>query len=100
VLVLRNSASAQAPDFLLPPQKGAFQVKGLSYLEISGWPLHFTDTVTQVSVNGSNYPVPSTGQIAAELKAAGTNLVKLTLSCGSLRSYKDNAYSCGVPFPA
>src|SRR5579884_1149088 len=100
VLVVLNPASAQAPDFLHPAQKGVFQVNGLSYVEISGWPMHFTDTTTQVSVNGTRYSVPTTGTIAEELKATGTNLVKLTLSSGSLKSYKDNAYDPAVPFPA
>lgn len=99
ILVVFNLATAQAPDFLNPQQKGPFQINGLSYLEVGGWPMHFTDTVNKVSVNGTDYPVPTTDQIIAELKATGANLIKLNLTVGLVKNYNDNAYDPAVAFP-
>jgi uncharacterized protein (TIGR03437 family) len=89
--VFSNEAEPQSTDFLHPQQKGPFQINGLSYVEFQ--PTGYTDPV-QIG-----YPVPTIDQIIPEIKATGTNLVKITLSAGQVKNYTDNAYDPSVPFP-
>jgi len=91
LVVFSNEAQSQSSDFLHPQQKGPFQVNGLSYVEFQ--PTGYTDPV-QIG-----YPVPTIDQIIAEIKATGTNLVKITLSAGQVKKYTDNAYDPAIPFP-
>lgn len=102
LMVASHPLTAQAPDLLKPQQKGPFRINALSYVEVGGWPLHFTDPVNaplQLTVNGISYPVPTVDQIIAEVKATGTNLVKLNLIVGFLKNYNDNGYDPSIPFP-
>ena len=89
-LAISGQTFAQDSDFLKPQQNGAFQVNGLSYLEVFG---RYTDPV-QVG-----YPVPTIDQIIPEIKATGTNLVKITIGVGQVKNYTDNAYDPTRPFP-
>lgn len=90
-------AFAQAPDFLHPQQKGAFPLNGLGYAEFSlnGPQSGFVDPVNL----GSGNVVVTLDQAVSELKATGTNLVKLGLITGQVKKYTDNAYDPDYPFP-
>jgi uncharacterized protein (TIGR03437 family) len=90
ILTFTNLGTAQAPDFLHPQQKGPFLINGLEYTELGS----YTDPVL------IGYPVPTLDQIIAEIKATGTNLVKLYPGVGSLRRSSDNAYDPALPFPS
>jgi len=96
-LVLSHFTAAQSPDFLKPTQTGPFQVNGLSYVELSltGPQSGYVDPVNL----GSGYVVPTLDQIVSEIKATGTNLVKINLTIGALKNPTDNAYDPSVPFP-
>src|SRR5579883_1601020 len=96
-LVLARLATAQSQDFLKPTQKGPFQINGLSYVElaITGPQRGYLDPVNL----GSGYSVPTLDQIVNEIKATGTNLVKINLTLGQMKSPTDNAYDPSVPFP-
>ena len=48
---------------------------------------------------GSGYSVPTLDEIVTEIKAAGTNMVKLNLTVGALKNATDNAYDPALPFP-
>jgi hypothetical protein len=91
------AGSAQSQDFLKPTQTGPFQVNGLSYAEFSltGPQTGFTDPVNL----GTGFSVPTLDQIVTEIKATGTNLVKINLVLGQQKSTTDNAYDLSVPFP-
>ena len=97
LLVFSNVAISQSPDFLHPQQKGPFQINGLSYGEwtVTGPQSGFIDPVNL----GSGYTVPTLDQIVSEIKATGTNLVKINLTLGQMKSPTDNAYDPSVPFP-
>lgn len=90
LLMSNHLATAQNPDFLHPPKKGPFPINGLQYQEVFG---SYTDPVR------IEFPVPTIDQIVPEIKATGTNLVKLTLTVGQVKNYNDNAYDPAIPFP-
>jgi hypothetical protein len=96
ILVLSRLAAAQSPDFLHPTQTGPFQVNGLSFVEfsITGPQSGFLDPL-----NLGSGPVTTLDQIVSEIKATGTNLVKINLTLGQMKSPTDNAYDPSVPFP-
>ncbi len=96
-VVLPNWVDAQATDFLHPQQTGPFNVNGLSYVELSltGPQSGYIDPLNL----GSEYTVPTLDQIVSEIKAAGSNLVKINLTIGALKNPTDNAYDPSVPFP-
>jgi uncharacterized protein (TIGR03437 family) len=91
MLIFTRMGTAQAPDFLHPQQKGLFSINGLEYTEPLGL---YTDPVL------IGYPVPTVDQTISELKATGTNLVKLYTILGSLKNSTDNAYDPALPFPS
>ena len=97
LLLSSSAAVSQSPDFLHPQQKGPFQINGLSYGEfaVTGPQSGFTDPVNL----GSGYTVPTLDQIVSEIKATGTNLVKINLTLGQMKNPTDNAYDPSVPFP-
>jgi uncharacterized protein (TIGR03437 family) len=97
LLLFINPAAAQSPDFLHPQQAGRFRINGLSYLEfaVTGPQSGFTDPVNL----GSGYSVPRLDEIITEIKATGTNLVKVNLSAGMVKNYNDNAYDPALAFP-
>ncbi len=97
LLILSQLATAQSQDFLKPTQTGPFQVNGLSYAEFSltGPQSGFTDPVNL----GAGYSVPTLDEIVSEIKATGTNLVKINLVLGLLKNSTDNTYDPSVPFP-
>jgi hypothetical protein len=96
VTVFSGAAESQAPDFLHPQQKGPFQVNGLSYVElaVTGNQSGYADPL-----NLTGYSVPTLDQMVTEIKATGTNLVKLTFSSGQVKNYTDNTYDPTLPFP-
>jgi uncharacterized protein (TIGR03437 family) len=96
-LMVSHSAAAQGQDFLTPQQTGPFPVNGLSMVELSvmGPQSGYVDPVNL----GSGFSVPTLDQFVSEIKASGTNLVKLNLTIGALKSPTDNAYDPSVPFP-
>jgi uncharacterized protein (TIGR03437 family) len=91
-----HTAESQSSDFLHPQQRGPFELNGLSYLEfaVAGPQSGYADPL-----NLPGYSVPTLDQMVAEIKATGTNLVKLNLSSGQVKNYNDNAYDPSVPFP-
>jgi uncharacterized protein (TIGR03437 family) len=96
-VVLSHFAAAQSQDFLKPTQTGPFPINGLSFVELSvtGLQSGYVDPVNL----GSGYSVPTLDQIVSEIKATGTNLVKINLTLGALKNPTDNAYDPSVPFP-
>jgi len=86
-LICVSLAFGQTPDFLHPQQKGLFQANGIAFLELDG----YTDPV-----NVSD--VATVDQTIQELKATGTNLVKLTFNM-SVKNATDNVYDPAVPLP-
>jgi uncharacterized protein (TIGR03437 family) len=96
-LTLSHFAAAQSQDFLRPAQTGPFQINGLSYVElaVTGPQSGYVDPVNL----GSSDSVPTLDQIVSEIKATGTNLVKINLTLGQMKSPTDNAYDPSVPFP-
>ena len=83
-LTLSHFAAAQSQDFLTPAQTGPFQINGLSYAElaVTGPQSGYVDPVSL----GSGYSVPTLDQIVSEIKATGTNLVKITLTVGQVKN--------------
>jgi uncharacterized protein (TIGR03437 family) len=96
VVVFSPLADSQSADFLHPQQKGPFQINGLSYVEfaVTGPQSGFIDPL-----NLTGYSVPTLDEIVTEIRAAGANLVKFTLSSGQVKTYTDNAYDPSIPFP-
>jgi len=95
--IFTHLALSQTPAFLNPQQNGPFRINGLSYVElaVTGPQSGYVDSVNL----GSGYPVPTLDEIVGEIKATGTNLVKLNLTIGVLKNPTDNAYDPSVPFP-
>jgi uncharacterized protein (TIGR03437 family) len=77
-------------------QKGVFAINGLAYLElgVSGPQSGYADPL-----NVAGYSIPTLDSIITEVKATGTNLVKLTFSSGQVKTYTENLYDASVPFP-
>ena len=97
LITFPHLALSQTPDFLNPQQNGPFRINGLSYAElaVTGPQSGYIDPVNL----GSSYSVPTLGEIVTEIKATGTNLVKISLTVGQVKNYNDNAYDPAVPFP-
>ncbi|MBZ5608923.1 MAG: hypothetical protein LAP38_11730 [Acidobacteriia bacterium] len=97
ILMHSHFAAAQSQDFLKPTQTGPFQVNGLSFAElaVTGIQSGYVDPVDL----GFGYSVPTLDQIVSEIKATGTNLVKINVTLGLLKNPTDNAYDPSVPFP-
>ena len=96
LITFPHLALSQTPDFLNPQQNGPFRINGLSYAElaVTGPQSGYIDPVNL----GSSYSVPTLGEIVTEIKATGTNLVKISLTVGQVKNYNDNAYDPAVPF--
>jgi hypothetical protein len=77
MLMFVHLATAQGPDFPHPQQKGPFPINGLQLIEFG-----YTDP--NPAFNG--YSVPTLDQAIAEIKATGTNLVKLPLTVGNVKN--------------
>lgn len=96
LLLLSHTIEAQTTDFLHPGQKGVFSINGLAYLElaVTGSQSGYADPL-----NLTGYSIPALDSIVTEIKATGTDLVKLTLSSGQVKTFTDNAYDPALPFP-
>jgi uncharacterized protein (TIGR03437 family) len=96
-VVFSAAAGLHGQDFLHGQQTGPFQINGLSYVElaVTGPQSGYVDPVNL----GSGYVVPTLDEIVTEIKATGTNLLKINLTIGQVKNYTDNAYDPSLPFP-
>jgi uncharacterized protein (TIGR03437 family) len=97
MVIFPHLTLSQTPDFLKPSQTGPFPINGLSFVEfaITGPQSGFLDPVNL----GPDYSVATLDQIVSEIKATGTNLVKINLTLDRMKSPTDSAYDPSVPFP-